>query len=189
MEAAIKELINKNAGESAIREFSEFRFEPNVAISKQVISMSRMVDEFYPEEMEIRAYEKDHSGKPKVHRNPLFTKQLRDIFCLFKIFERLPENVNKGYKGQIRKLLQPAMQNISLFRIDEFIKELKIFEEEWTMFEPSSTKPAAPADNAQANMALNKGDKSTPSGADRKSVNKQEQISVHSCEKLETSIF
>ena len=50
------------------------------------------------------------------------------------------------------------MENISLFNMREFVKGLKQFEEQWTMFEVKD-KPAAPAGSAQANMALKKGGK------------------------------
>ena len=63
MESAIKEIINKNSGENAIRRFSEFRFSDTIGISKQVDAMARMVDEFFPEEMQIKTYEKGANGK------------------------------------------------------------------------------------------------------------------------------
>ena len=50
------------------------------------------------------------------------------------------------------------MENISLLDIRTFVDGLKQFEEKWTMFEVKD-KPAAPAGNAQANMALKKGGK------------------------------
>ena len=56
MELAIKEIINKNSGENAIKKFSEFRFSDIMGISKQVDSMAKMVDDFFPEEMQIKAY-------------------------------------------------------------------------------------------------------------------------------------
>ena len=54
MEAAIREVINKNSGEIAIKKFGEFRFLETVGISKQVDGLSRMVDEFFTEEMQIK---------------------------------------------------------------------------------------------------------------------------------------
>ena len=49
------------------------------------------------------------------------------------------------------------MENLSVFDINEFSKGLKKFEEDWAMFD-EKTKPSAPADKAQANVAV-KGDK------------------------------
>ena len=89
-------------------------------------------------------------------RNQTYTQQLKDAFCLVKIFEHLPESTNKGYKGKIRELLHPSLENLSLFDITEFSKGLKKFEEEWTMFE-DKPKPAAPTGDAQANLALKEG--------------------------------
>ena len=88
--------------------------------------------------------------------NPTFTQQLKDAFCIYKIFEKKPEHSNKGYKGKIRELLQPAMENLAAFDIDEFAKGLKKFEEDWAMFE-EKPKPSAPADKAQANVAMKGG--------------------------------
>ena len=127
-----------------------------MGILKQVDSLAKMVDDFFPEEMQIKTYEKDANGVKTRVRNQTYTHQLKDAFCLFKIYERLPENANKGYKGKIRELLQPLLENLSLFDIREFSKGLKKFEEEWTMFE-EKPKPAVPAGDAQANFELKKG--------------------------------
>ena len=86
-----------------------------------------MVDDFVQEEMQIKTYEKDANGIKTRVRNQTYTQQLKDAFCLVKIFERLPENANKGYKGKIRELLQPSLENLSLFDIREFSKGLKRF--------------------------------------------------------------
>ena len=62
MESAIKEIINKNSSENAIKKFSEFRFSETIGISKQVVNMAKMVDDFFSEEMQIKTYEKDANG-------------------------------------------------------------------------------------------------------------------------------
>ena len=85
----------------------------------------------------------------------MYTQQLKDAFCIYKIFENIPEHSNKGYKGKIRELLQPALEDIAVFDINNFSKELQKFEEDWTMFEEKQ-KPAAPADDAQANLVTKK---------------------------------
>ena len=92
--------------------------------------MANLVDDFFPEEMQVKAYEKDANGEKKQITNQTYTQQLKDAFCVYKIFERVPEHANKGYKGKIRDLLQPSMENLSLFDINEFSKGLKKFEEE-----------------------------------------------------------
>ena len=107
--------------------------------------------------LQAKAYEKDANGGQKQITNQTYTQQLKDAFCVYKIFGRVPEHANKGYKGKIRELLQPSMENLSLFDINEFSKGLKKFEEEWTMFE-ENPKPSAPAGNAEANVAV-KGDR------------------------------
>ena len=117
--------------------------------------MARMVDDFFPEEMQIKTYEYDPNGMKTRVRDQTYTHQLKDAFCLVKIFERLPESVNKGYKGKIRELLLPSLENLSLFDIRKFVDGLKRFEEDWTMFEVKD-KPAAPAGDAQSNLALKK---------------------------------
>ena len=86
---------------------------------------------------------------------PMYTKQLKDAFCVYKIFENIPEHPNKGYKGKIRELLQPALEDITVFDINTFIRELRKFEEDWTMFE-EKPKPTAPTEDAQANLATKK---------------------------------
>ena len=86
-----------------------------------------MVDEFFPEESHIIAYKKNLNGKI-VPDEPMYTKQLRDAFCVYKIFENIPENSNKGYKGKIRELLQPVLEDITKFDINIFIKEVRKFE-------------------------------------------------------------
>ena len=50
IETAIKEVISKNSGENAIKAFSKFRFSETEGLSKQVLEMAEMVDEFFPEE-------------------------------------------------------------------------------------------------------------------------------------------
>ena len=181
MEEAIREVKNKNSGEIAIKNFGEFRFSESIGISKQVDAMSRMVDEFFPEEMTIKTHEYDaHVVKTE---KTSYTNQLKDAFCLVKIFERLPELANKGYKGKIRELLLPSLENLSLFNIRTFVDGLKQFEEKWTMFEVKD-KPAAPAGNAQANMALKKGGKGIndlPPGQkrDRKTKDRDKFNKIH----------
>ena len=54
MEVAIKEVLIKNSAENAIKKFSEFRFSEAKGISKQVIDMANMVDEFFYEEMQVK---------------------------------------------------------------------------------------------------------------------------------------
>ena len=154
MEAAIKEVINKNSGENAIKAFSKFRFSETEGLSNQVLEMAEMVDEFFQEETEITAYKKDTNGK-MMPDGPMYTKQLRDAFCIYKIFENIPEHSNQGYKGKIRELLQPALEDITKFNINTFIKELKKFETDWTMFE-EKPKPANPTEEAKANLATKK---------------------------------
>ena len=156
MEKAIKEIINKNSAENAMKKFSEFRFLETRGISSQVVDMANMVDEFFQEEMHIITYEKKANSEEKKTTNPTYTRQLKDAFCIFKICDRTPENSNKGYKGKIRELLQPAIEDLALFDIDTFAKGLKKFEEDWGMF-ADKPKPSAPADKAQANLAIKGG--------------------------------
>ena len=85
--------------------------------------MANMVDEFFHEEMQVVTYEKKANGEEKQLPNPTFTKQLKDAFCIYKIFEKNPEHSNKGYKGKIRELLQPAMENLAVFDIDKFAED------------------------------------------------------------------
>ena len=113
-----------------------------------------MVDEFFPEESHIIAYEKDTNGK-MMPDGPMYTKQLKVAFCVYKIFENIPEYSNKGYKGKIRELLQPALEDITVFDINTFIRELRKFEEDWIMFE-EKPKPVTPPEDAEANLATKK---------------------------------
>ena len=69
--------------------------------------MAEMGDEFCPEESRSIADKKNTSGK-MMPDDPMYTKLLKDAFCLYKIFENIPDHPNKGYKGKIRELLQPA---------------------------------------------------------------------------------
>ena len=62
MVEAIREVINKNSGEHAFKEFGDFRCSESIGISKQVDTVARMVDEFFPEEMVIRTNEYDANG-------------------------------------------------------------------------------------------------------------------------------
>ena len=52
------------------------------------------------------------------------------------------------------------MEDISLFKIREFVQQLKLFEEQWNLFEIKE-QPVRPAGSAQANLALKKGGKGT----------------------------
>ena len=52
-------------------------------------------------------------------------------------------------------MLQPALEDITKFNINTFIKELKKFETDWTMFE-EKPKPATPTEEAKANLATKK---------------------------------
>jgi hypothetical protein len=84
-----------------------------------------MVEEFYQEEQQITAYEKNQDGDEEPLLNsPVFSKVLKDAFCIFKIITCMPEYENSGYKGLIRKLLQPALENISLFNLDNIHQHL-----------------------------------------------------------------
>ena len=84
---------------------------------------------------------------------PVFSKVLKDAFCIFKIITCMPEYENSGYKGLIRKLLQPALENISLFNLDNICEELKEWESSWDMFK-EKPKPAGKGDkDAAANWA------------------------------------
>ena len=65
MVEAIREVINKNSGEHALKKFGDFRFSELVGISKQVSEVARMVDEFFPEEMVIRTNEYDGNGRKR----------------------------------------------------------------------------------------------------------------------------
>ena len=65
MEVAIKEVLIKNSAENAIKKFSEFRFSEAKGMSKQVIDMANMVDEFFHEEMQVKTYEKEVNGEKK----------------------------------------------------------------------------------------------------------------------------
>ena len=47
MEASIREVISKNSGEDAIKAFSKLRFSEMIGISKHVVKMAEMVDEFF----------------------------------------------------------------------------------------------------------------------------------------------
>ena len=157
METAIKEVISKNSGENAIKAFSKFRFSETEGLSKQVLEMAEMVNEFFPEESNIIAYKKDTNGK-MMPDGPMYTKQLKDAFCIYKIFENIPENSNMGYKGKIRELLQPILEDITKFDIDTFIREVRKFETDWLLFDEKS-KPTAPAEGAEANSAAVKKNK------------------------------
>jgi hypothetical protein len=108
--------------------------------------LGEMVTEFFPEESNIIAYKKDINGEI-VPDGPMYTRQIKDIFCIYKILENVPENEITGYSGKIRKLLRPALEDITKFNMEEFIKELKKFETEWIMFE-KKPKPATPAEEA-----------------------------------------
>ena len=52
-------------------------------------------------------------------------------------------------------MLQPALEDITKFNINTFIKELKKFETDWTMLE-EKPKPATPTEEAKANIAIKK---------------------------------
>ena len=73
--------------------------------------MADLVDEFYPEDSHIKAYKKNSNGEKTIPHEPMYTKQLKDAFSIYKIFENIPEHSNKGYKGKIRELLQPALED------------------------------------------------------------------------------
>ena len=103
--------------------------------------------------MQIIAYEKNTMGEAEpLIINPVYSKVLKDAFCIYKIVTKAPEYDNSGYKGTIRKLLQPAMENISLFDIDNVCEALKKWETDWGMFE-DKPKPAEKGDKAAANLA------------------------------------
>ena len=74
MEKAIREIINKNSAENAMKRFSEFRFLDMRGISSQVVDMANMVDEFFHEEMQIVTYEKKANGEEKKIPNPTFPR-------------------------------------------------------------------------------------------------------------------
>ena len=146
IEMAIREVICQNSGENAIIAFSKFRLSETESLSKQMLELGEMVTEFFPEESNIIAYKKDINGEI-VPDGPMYTRQIKDIFCVYKILENVPKNEITGYSGKIRKLLRPALEDITKFNMEEFIKEIKKFETEWLMFE-KKPKPATPAEEA-----------------------------------------
>ena len=153
MEKAIREIINKNSAELAMKKFDEYRFSEKIGLSSQLVDVANMVEEFYQDEMQIIAYEKSGTGEEEpLVLNPVYSKVLKDAFCIYKIVTKAPEYENSGYKGLIRKLLQASMENISLFNIDTVCEELKNWETNWEMFEERS-KPADRGDKAAANVA------------------------------------
>ena len=130
MEKAIRDIINKNSAEIAMKKFDDFRFSEKRGLSSQIVDVANTVEEFFQEEMQITAYEKDKDGEAMpLLINPTYSKVLKDAFCIYKIVTKAPEYDNSGYKGKLRELLQPAMDNISLFDIDHLCKVLKEWEE------------------------------------------------------------
>ena len=101
------------------------------------------MNEFFPEESKIIAYKKDINGK-MVPDGPMYTKQIKDAFCVYKIFENIPENAILGYSGKIRKLLRPMLEDITKFDMEIFIREVKKFETDWLMFE-KKTQTSSPS--------------------------------------------
>ena len=99
MEKAIREIINKNSAEIAMKKFSDFRFSEKRGLSSQIVDMANMVEEFFQEEMQITAYEKDINGEAEpLLINPIYSKVLKDAFCIYKIVTKAPEYNNSGYK-------------------------------------------------------------------------------------------
>ena len=83
--------------------------------------------------------------------------------------------------------MQPSLENISVFDIDEFSKGLRKFEEEWTMFE-EKPKPTAPTNDAQVNLATKKeGLKKWVIKVDKEEVNRLKKVA--SSEKFTTTSF
>ena len=150
METSIREVISKNSGEDAIKAFSKFRFSETIGISKQVVEMAELVDEIFPEESHIIAYKIKSNGEKTPPNEP--NRKMHSVYTRY-----LKTTQNTPIRG-IRELLQPALEDIAVFDINNFSKELQKFEEDWTMFE-EKPKPAAPADDAQANLATKKGGK------------------------------
>ena len=86
MEKAIREIINKNSAEIAMKRFSEFRFSEQRGISSQLVDMANMVDEFFHEEMQVITYEKKANGdEVPLVTNPTFTRQLKHALCIYKL--------------------------------------------------------------------------------------------------------
>ena len=73
METAIREVISNNSGEDAIKAFSKFRFSEAIGISKQVVKMAEMLDEFFPEESHIKTYRKNSNGDKITPHEPMYT--------------------------------------------------------------------------------------------------------------------
>ena len=63
METAIREVISKDSGEDAIKAFSKFRFSETEGLSKQVVEMAEMVDEFFPRGITNHSIQKRHQRK------------------------------------------------------------------------------------------------------------------------------
>ena len=47
----------------------------------------------------------------------------------------LPPNINAGYKGKIRQLLTPYLEDIKLFDMKKFVSELKNYEDTHRLFD------------------------------------------------------
>ena len=92
MEKAIREIINKNSAEIAMKRFSDFRFSELRGISSQIVDMANMVEEFFHEDMQVITYEKKANGEEvPLLINPTYTKQLKDALCIYKIVTKAPE--------------------------------------------------------------------------------------------------
>ena len=101
--------------------------------------------------MQVVTFEKKADGEevPLV-TSPTFTKQLKHALCIYKLFTKAPEYSNPGYKGKLRELLQPAVENLSVFDMDQLCKGLKKFEDDWSICD-EKPKPADKGDKAAAN--------------------------------------
>ena len=117
-------------------------------------------------------YEKNADGDAvPLLINPTYSKQLKDAFCIYKIVTKAPEYDNSGYKGKIRELFQPAIENISVFDMDHLCKVLKKWEDDWSMFE-DKPKPPEKGDKAAANLAKGGAKKEDLPPVEKKTVEK-----------------
>ena len=99
VEEALEGIININSGEFAIKKYREVRISGHIGVSKQADEIRRMVGDFIPEELKIKATYTNSGGAQPVE---VTTKQFKDYLTIMAILGGLPAYINPGYKGKLR---------------------------------------------------------------------------------------
>ena len=108
---AVKELVNKNGAENAIKTLLDIKISPDIGLSSQMDDVKRIVGKFLPDEVQLD----DKIVTDQSSTEHVLTHRAKDLVSLIYIIGNLPPTMEGTYKGVVRELLTPCLKNLCGF--------------------------------------------------------------------------